>query len=465
MKKFFAFFLAAVMIFTLTLSGCGSAEEDRMDTLNDSLESTYDELTATFSGDTGQYDLVAEYIQSWASKNGIEIVAKKENYMVLKNPAVEGLKDTESTVLQCSVDTKDFAHSLQSLSISLTCLLGPLEHGDITLLITENDNGQYTGASAADPEYYQCDNFINIRHCDDVQLFTSGSYTASAAMSTDISTDTPQYSHAYSITMKTSGHHDPFATETPAYPNPVEVLGNLLATEKSSGQLFELASFECEASSGYIPVSATAVVVIDSNDVASFEKKFRTSYNNMKNKFEKLEDNFVYTFTETSMPASVMSSECSDNIISLMYTIKTGSFIQDEDENEDDENIALAEMSNVSTGGGKFNLSMTYRSTDESVIGKMSEVYMTTAGLCNIDYSISDTKLTWPSTDNSELATYFSDALGAKDSVYETTVESSECDIFASGSVLNMVSYRCNIHHGEAALSNICRFLESLTEK
>lgn len=461
MKKFLAFFLIAIMMFTLLLSGCGTSEADREDELKDSLESTYDELTATFSGETGQYDLVSEYLQSWASKNGIEVAAREENYMVLKNPATEGCKDVESTVLQCSVDTKAFANSLQSLSISLTCLLGPLEHGDISLLITENDNGEYTGAAAADPKYYQCDNFINMKHNDDVQLFTSGSYTASAVMSTDISTDAPQYSHAYCITMKTSGHHDPFAIDSPTYPNPVEVLGNLLATEKSSGQLFELASFECEASNGYIPTSATAIVVVDSNDVSSFEKKFRSSYNNMKKRFEKLEDNFVYTFTETSMPSSVMSSECSDNIISLMYTIKTGSFLQDE---ESGERIALSEMSSVSTTGGKFNLTMTYRSTDKSVIDEMSEVYFTTAGLCNIDYSKSDTRITWPSADNSELAAYFSDALGAKDCVFETTLESSECDIFAADSALNMISYRCNIHHGEAALANICHFLESLTE-
>ncbi|MBR6798978.1 MAG: hypothetical protein IKM63_02795 [Firmicutes bacterium] len=86
MKKFFVFFTACVMMLSLVLSGCGSADADRQEELNDSLEKTYEELTATFSGETGEYELVAEYLQSWASKNDITIAANEANYMVLKNP-------------------------------------------------------------------------------------------------------------------------------------------------------------------------------------------------------------------------------------------------------------------------------------------------------------------------------------------------------------------------------------------
>ena len=143
MKKFFVFFTAFVMMLSLALSGCGSADADRQEELNDSLEKTYEELTATFSGETGEYDLVAEYLQSWASKNDITIAANEANYMVLNNPATEGSEDEKSTTLQCMIDTSAFSKSLQSLSISLTSLLGPLEHGDITLLITETTDAEY----------------------------------------------------------------------------------------------------------------------------------------------------------------------------------------------------------------------------------------------------------------------------------------------------------------------------------
>lgn len=482
MKKFFVFFVMVMLVLSTLLSGCGSAEADRDEELKESLESTYEELTATFSGATGQYDLVAEYLQSWASKNDITISANEENYMVLENPATEGVKNAESTVLQCSIDTNSLGNSLQSLAISLTSLLGPLEHGDITLIITETNDGEYIGASTLDTGYLKCDNFINMTQNDDVELYTSGSYAASSVMSADISTEEPYYPHAYAITMKISGHHDPFKADDTDYPNPVEVIGNLLANEKSSGQLFQLASFNCEMKSGYIPTSATAVVIIDTNDISSFEKKFKSSYNNMKKKFEKLESNFVYTFTETAMPEEVMSSETGDNIISLMYTLKTGKYAPDEEDdaaaetetseeeaveekNDDEEVFALAEISNISTTGGKFILETSFRGTNEEMISDLSEVYLTTSTLCDIDYQQSGITVTWPSKDNTELAGFFADALGAEETVFNGTVESSECNIFASKANLNMISYQCNIHHGEAALSNICNFLTSLTVK
>ena len=90
MKKFFVFFMIAIFALTPLLAGCGSAGLNREDELNSSLESTYEELSATFSGETGQYDLVAEYLNSWASKNEITISANEESYMVLENPATEG---------------------------------------------------------------------------------------------------------------------------------------------------------------------------------------------------------------------------------------------------------------------------------------------------------------------------------------------------------------------------------------
>lgn len=458
MKKFFVFFLAILFLTTSMLSGCGNKAEDRQSELNEILDSTYEELTATFSGSTGQYDLVAQYLQSWASKYEIDIIANEEDYMILSNPATDDSKGAKTTALQCTVDTKSFSTSLQSLALSLTCMLGPESHGDISLIITETDNGEYTGAASINPKYLKCDNFINIAQNDDVRLYLSGSYESHATMSTNISTAAPSYPNAYNITMKISGHHDPFNMKGSDYPNPVEVIGNLLATEKSSGQLFQLSSFSCDTIKGYIPTSATAIVVIDDNDINSFEKKFKTSYNNMKKKFEKLEDNFVYTFTRTELPEQVMSSTTSDNIISLMYTLKPGTYLQDEDTGDV---IATSEISNVTIKDGTFKLSTVFRSTDELILDEMSEVFLTTSGLCDIDYNRGDTHLTWPSKNNKKTANFFKNALGAEETICPVTLESSENDIFASKAKLRIISYQCNIHHGEAAISNITKFLET----
>lgn len=462
MKKYFILPISLILILTMFLSSCSLGEVTRENELKTSLETTYEELNSTFSGDTGQYSLVSEYLKSWANKNDIQIAENHENHMVMTNPATKGFKDKETTVLQCSVETDNFNNSMQTLAIALSSLLGPETHGKITLIITENNNGEFTGAKSVDPKYYECDNFINLNQNDKIQLYTSGSYEMNSTMTAKIKTTVPSYSQAFTITMSTSGYNDHFNFENNHYPNPIEIIGSLLATEKSSGQLFQLASFECESADGYIPTTATAVVVVDSNDVESFTKKFNKSYNSVKNKFEKLNDNFVYTLTETTTPEIVMSNQISDNIISLMYTLHTDIYLQDEDNGEI---ISASDISYVTTENNEFKLAVISRSLDKAVLDEMRATFLTTSGLCDIDYDSSEPSITWDSDNKKGPAVFLTKALGSEESIIPSTLETSECNIFASNNKdLNIVSYRCNISHGDAALMNIIHFLESLTQ-
>lgn len=460
MRRFLIAMLTAVFITSAVfLSGCSLGNASRETELKDAMATTYSELNSTFSGDSGEYSLVAEYLTSWAKSNQLKIKENAKHYMVISNPATDGCKKNESTVLECAVKTGDFDNSMHSLSVSMTALLGPESHGDITLIVTENNNGDMIGAASVNPKYYECDNFINMDYGKSIRLLTSGANSFSSAMSTSLKKASPSYSNAYTITMSISANADPFDFDT-HYPNPIETIGSLLATEKSSGDLFQLVSFNCKSENGYTPTSATAVVVIDDNDVESFTKKFNKSNENMKKRFDELEDHFVYTMTETSVPDRVIASQYSDNIISLMYTLQTGIYKQDE---ESGEIISESYISSISTSKGKFKLTINSRSLDESVLDEMDTSFSTTSGLCDIKYSSSKHKMTWSADEGSTLAGFFMDALSIDDSKALNTLKGSECDIFASKmSDLNMISYKFNSENKEAALLNTLHFMESL---
>lgn len=444
---------------TLFLSSCGLEELDRKEELKSALEITSEELQSNFSGTDGAFALISEYLESWANKNEISIAKSTENYMVLTNPATKGHGGNESTLLQCQIDTKNFSNSLQTLSVALTSLMGPENHGDIALIVTENNGGHLTGAAALETKYLKYDNFINLKYGDSSRLYTDGSYSMKGTMTTDIATDAPAYANAYKITMKTTGYSDPFDFDK-HYPNPIETVGSLLATGKSSGQLFELASFECESTNGYTPHSATAIVVIDDNDVDSFTSKFNRSYEKAKKKFEKLEQNFVYTITETSMPETVLSNETTDNIISLMYTLKTGIYLQDEDSGEI---IAASDISYVSTSNNKFKLITDSRSSDETVLNEIKSVFLTTSGLCEIKFVPSDITMTWSSDKDASMVNFFRESLGSDNYIQPSTLQSSECDIISAKSKdLNTISYSFDMSHGESAMLNIIQFIETL---
>ncbi len=460
MRRFsIAILTVVLMTSAVFLSGCSLGAPDRETELKDTLSTTYSELNSTFSGKTGKYSLVAEYLTSWAKSNDLTVKESAEHYMVIVNPATDGCEKKESTVLECAVKTADFDNSMEPLAVSMTSLLGPETHGKITLIVTENNEGNMIGAASVDPKYYQCDNFINMEYSRDIQLLTSGSYTFSSTMSADLQMTSPSYSRAYTITMSTSAYADPFNFDS-HYPNPVETIGSLLATEKSSGNLFQLVSFDCKTENGYTPSSATAVVVIDDNDVESFTKKFNKSNESMKKKFDKLEDHFVYTMTETSTPDRIIAPQYSDHIISLMYTLQTGIYLQDEDTGDI---ISAAGISSISTAGNKLQVTINSRSLQKSVLDEMDMAFSTTSGLCDINYSASDQSMTWSANKDKTLAKFFAEALCIDDSKPLSTLTSSECDIFASKvSGLNIISYRFNSENRNAALLNTLHFLESL---
>ena len=162
----------------------------------------------------------------------------------------------------------------------------------------------------------------------------------------------------------------------------------------------------------------------------------------MKKKFDKLEDHFVYTMTETSTPNRVIAPQSSDNIISLMYTLQTGIFLQDEDSGDI---ISEAYISSISTAGNKLQLTIGSRSLQKSVIDEMNTSFSTTSGLCDIGYSASEQSMTWSANKDKPLAGFFADALSIDDSKPLNTLNSSECDIFASKVPgLNIISYRFN---------------------
>lgn len=458
MRRFFILAVISALMSMVFLSGCSAGAADRESELKDTLKSTYEDLTSTFSGNDGKYSLVSEYLYSWAKKNGLEVSENADNYMVITNPATEGCEKKESTVLQCAVKTADMDNSMQPLAVSLTSLLGPESHGKITLIVTEDSDGQLIGASSVNPKYYQCDNFINMQYGSETRLLTSGSNALTSNMTADIDTSSPSYSKAFTITMSMSEYADPYDFDT-HYPNPVETIGALLATEKSSGNLFQLASFNCKYESGYTPSSATAVVVIDDNDVDSFTKKFDKSYESVKKKFDKLEKHFVYTMTETSTPSSVIANSYSDNIISLMYTLQTGIYLQDE---ESGEIISASDISSINTDGKKLQVTINSRSLQPDVLEEMSNTFSTTSGLCDIKYSASERTKTWSSDENKDLAKFFQKALSFDESDFLATLKSSECDIFSSkSSGLNIISYSFNSENRESAMLNTLHFLES----
>lgn len=462
MKRVLPLLMIFVFGFCMLLQGC-TGDLNRTAELRESLKAIDKDLNETFSEETCDFTLVTEYLQSWAESSGIEVKKTDDNYIVLENPATEDAGNAESTVMQCSVNTTDCKNSVDILATGLACLLGPTSHGKLRLVVTEYTAGQRIGAESIPSEYVKGDNFINLQYSKSASVYTSGPEQTSCLMKTSTSWTKPSYDSAYKITLRMDKYTDPFSFDkTNNYPNPVNVIGGLLANAKSSGKLFEIASFTSKSVNSYGPYFASATIVINDSHIESITNRFDSSYENIENKFEDLDSDFVYTMTPVDMPEKVLSEKNTNNLVSLMYTLNTGICYQDE---ETGLVLASSYIKSVETEKN-LTLMLTMRARDKENMNNLCNEYEITSGLCDMNFSCSSPKKTWASSADKDLASWFSLRVPVIEGDSAVTMKQYDNDFFEKKAPgLNMISYTFSSLNQNDVLSNIVNFIDPEVER
>ncbi len=481
MKRFLPVFTAFVLALTLLFGGCTTGEVDRNKELQSAMKRNDMELSAAFLENAGSFSEVSDFLKEWAKNAGFEVTSDKKHYIVIKNPATEGMEDRPTTTLECSVDPLHIRKDIDLLSMAMAALLGPFEHGKITLMVTEKDEeNTFASAETIKKSSLEEKHMIHLELGNSAMVYLSGPESATGHMSCKAPRAETKYSNAYEIEFTIPKCVDPYDfSKDSSYPNPIEVIGNLLATAKSSGRLFEIASFSCEADKGFLPYEAKALVVVDENNVESFVKRFDSSYESMEKKFRKREKEqkkeqepdaaeeplFTYTLSEADVPEKVLSQKSANNLISLMYTLQTGVTEQDE---ESGEITSLSYISNVSTSKGKFKLDMSMRGQTKEALKSLSDTYLITSGLCDVDYRMSDPAILWTSAEGGHLADFFFRAVDSEKEATPIYLGRSECDVLGQrGKDLDLIYYRVNKDHRNTAIKYILAYTagEDVPEK
>jgi|GEM_PF-1196927 len=473
MRRILPLFCSIILILGL-LAGCDGGEVDRAKELESAMKAGDKELSAAFLENASSFEEVSSYLKEWAAKAGLEIAADKDHYLIIRNPATEGLEDSEPTTLQVHVDPLHIRKDLDLLSLGMACVLGPVSHGKILLMVTENDEEDlFIGARTLKKKNITDRHIIHMETGKSAMVYTSGAFAMDSKLHCKAPTRKPEYNKAYRISFSIPEHSDPYNFEKgESYPNPVEVIGNLLASAKSSGRLFEISSFESESEDGFLPHKATATVVIDENNVENFEKRFETSFESMEKKFNEIEKArkkrdsrsdteddplFSFTMTEMDLPGKVLKQSASDNIISLMYTLQTGIVSQNEESGEIE---SLSYIQGISTKNGSFDLDVRLRALDQTILEELSNTYLVTSGLCDVDYETGEASAIWNSKEKAPMGDFFFRAVDLDKDPSPVNLSRTECDVLGKrGKNLDMIFYRVNSDHRNTAIKNILAFI------
>ncbi|MBQ9016038.1 MAG: hypothetical protein IJ109_07935 [Firmicutes bacterium] len=471
MRRFFSVFICIVLLIGVFLCGCSEKQIDRGKELKRAMDTCDSKWSQTFPKGTADFSQIADYIAGWGGNAGLDITKTADHYIVLTNPATKGMKKSPSVTMSVSVDPEKLRSDVPLLSLGMTSLLGPLQHGRLRLIVTDSTDLAYPGAEELDSKYLKCDHFIQLDTAGSDKIYTAGPMNCTGTLTCSVKRRAPQYGNAFRIAIHIPEQIDPYAFEQgQSLPSPVNVVGDLLASAKSSGRLFEIASFTAKENGAFLPSDAEAVVVIDDNNVESFQKRFDKSYESFQDRFADLDlksvqadtgkPAFTYTMEPVELPSRVLQQKASDNIISLMYTLQTGIHLQDEASGEVS---AASYIRSISTKGGRFRLTVDMRSRDSASMEEMSGNYLITSGLCDVDYENTSPSRLWTCKKDSSLAAWFIASVDADDA--DTTyMHASECDVFyRKAKSLDIISYRFDKNHRGDAMENLLSYMTSLS--
>ncbi len=386
LQRFTALILTIALIFLLTGCGDDAITSEKVDT--ESLQTLYTANQAVVTSAGGASDIAA-YIDSWARGNdNFKVSHDKYDNVIVSLKATEGYKDADSTILHCTLEPDNPSRTALGITSIMYIMEHSHYHGFIRALFTAPDEG----ITKVKETYIKADNFISLDWSknNDLMIGSAGRNTYHAIK--EISYQKPSYPNAYRITIM--GLEPTMASKTNQL-NAVKTLGKLLAELKSVGTLIEVGDFNSgfmaddgtfvadEYASDEYPLGASALVLVNDNDVSKLTKKIEKSQSKVLENYSEANPNLVYEMTQiedVSGITQILSSDDTSTLISFIYTCPCGTYEKD----DEGEITSLTNILSCNTKDGTMCFNLCSVAKDTEVLSGLDELFQTLCGLYDL---------------------------------------------------------------------------------
>ena len=406
MKRKISVFLITLLFVSSFLS-CGiiSNDEIRNDQIETGVLEEYNNLINASKNFTS-VEKFDNYLLKWANKRDIKASYDNyENVIMSKAPAA-GYENGNSINIQTSIGLTDMEERCLSIAMSLFVIENVPENNFMRIIFTNNDKGDFSGAKGINSRYLFADYQINLDWSYDktidppkFTIINGSAGTTINQMSQALQYVDSNYSKSYEISIKDLNGGDS-GVQSGQHPNPIKIIGDLLASCKSSGILFELGSFNGGSSPSTYPTNASITLVINDNDINKFTKKVENAQNKFKDTYGAKEENYTYTITEINPLDQVLKLGNTDSIVSLLYTLIDDVYLHDE---KTGETVTTSNIGKISTLNNEFKLIVCGRSVEKDGLNQLKDSYTIIAALSDMNYSLLGETPIWEAKDSSEL--------------------------------------------------------------
>jgi dipeptidase D len=430
---------AFLCLLLILLTGCHETEEPAID--NEALKAQilnyFTDITEV-PRESGQSKAISTYLRSWADSRGYQVIRDRSYNIIIEKPATEGYEDAPLTILHSNMDTISMAsegvlydplndsivmiNDGESLFASGTSLgadsgigiataMYILEnaphHGPLRVIFTANGETSKSGAKGLNDKHLKGASLINLNGEKDKTIQIGSPDTHIYKMSRHLTWTEPKNALPYIISIKGLSGGSFLLDENKDKANAVKILGETLANIQGEGILFELAAINGGTEPDQVPTEASAMILINENDVKKFNRTMDRAVSNFASKYNGMESNHTFTYEEAAAPDKVVTLEDTGAIISFIYGILNG--VQTQSSYDEQGVECASNLGMVSTSSGDFLAeAYVFCSTNESETN-IAEAHMSISSMCDMEYSYENTMPGWIINPEDPLVTIIKD--------------------------------------------------------
>lgn len=429
------FTLLSSMLFSFT--SCEPEEEDLSSKIKEKLsvyQTDLEDSAATFTS----AGAIRDYLCNWAKTKGIDYTVDSHDNVIMNIKSSKEYKEADPVVILCSYDAKQFKSCIAPMAMAMYIAKNNEATGKLKVIFTREEGHDFSGVQSLNSKYFKDNTKVFCLNGGSKNMWSQKTGARSTyTFTNDINFTHPAGDKAYKIKIAGLPGGIPDSGIS-SYPNPIKEIGDLLAYFKTNALIYELADVKGGSYGNLYPKSASATIVIDEDDFEKFQKRMEKAIETFNE--DSLEDypDVTYTYEEVPLPDQVLTQECLNEFVSVLYTLIDGVYYRDEEKNL----ISISSIGSINCKGNTCTISAVGNSLSVTSLNEIDTTYSTICGLSEIEYSRIDRQQNWFANQNSA---FYQDIAKAFNDYSDKELEYKDCVSAANTSYVYLKNPKCNI--------------------
>ncbi|MDX9887682.1 MAG: hypothetical protein RBS51_00220 [Anaerovoracaceae bacterium] len=347
MKKIITI-IGIIIVVVGLLGSCGFFLNPRETSIKDDIYDEYETMMDAFVEVKSIAD-VSDYLLFRAQTLGVQGHKDRSQSVIIETVGTNYSEEGPPLTIECGFSLDNLAEDLRAVAISLVIIKEIDGAHPLRIIFTPYEEENYFGAAKIPASYLKDVEMIHLNTRYPNEVVNQGASSKFAYIERKVKMKTPSYKIAYRITI--DGFNEELAgLDFSNTPNAIRELGVLFATCKSKGMLFEIVDFSGGGIRKFSPISGSAIMVINQNDMKSLEYYYGKMESRLIKAYQEEHPDIFVTMAAIETPTSVLSNEDTDRLVSFIYTIFNG-FCGESD-------FAFSTLNMVATTNAKFSCSL-----------------------------------------------------------------------------------------------------------